>query len=71
MVSGKKVSDDSKAQQYLHQGINQADFSRKFMLAEHVEVTDAQMEQGLLTINLHREVPATQQPRKISIGQAA
>ncbi|MCJ8351909.1 Hsp20 family protein [Moritella sp.] len=53
---------------WLHQGINQADFSRKFALAEHVQVLGAEMVQGLLTINLQRQVPAALQPRKVTIG---
>ncbi|SQD76732.1 Hsp20 family protein [Moritella yayanosii] len=53
---------------WLHQGINQADFSRKFALADHVQVVGAEMAQGLLTINLQRQVPAALQPRKVTIG---
>ncbi|KXO12799.1 Small heat shock protein [Moritella sp. JT01] len=52
----------------LHQGINQADFSRKFALADHVHVLGAEMAQGLLTINLQRQVPEALQPRKVTIG---
>jgi len=52
----------------LHQGINQGDFNRKFALAEHVQVLNADMHQGLLTVNLHREVPEALKPRKVTIG---
>lgn len=67
LITGKKqpVAQDSTL---LYQSINQADFSRKFGLAEHVHVLNADMHQGLLTINLHREVPEALQPRKIDIG---
>ncbi|QFI37087.1 Hsp20 family protein [Moritella marina ATCC 15381] len=53
----------------LHQGINQTNFSRKFALADHVHVVNADMHQGLLTINLNREIPEALQPRKIVIGR--
>ena len=52
----------------LHQGINLANFERKFALADHVQVVGADMVQGLLTINLQREVPEALKSRKITIG---
>ncbi len=52
---------------YLHQGISNRDFERKFNLAEHVEVTEADMENGLLAINLVRKVPETLKPKTIEI----
>lgn len=67
--SGTKEQVGSDTQQFLHQGINQSDFSRKFELADHVQVQSANMEQGLLSINLTREVPAALQPRKVAIGK--
>jgi molecular chaperone IbpA len=78
--SGKKESGNKEASpketvdnatpRFLHQGINQSDFSRKFVLADHVQVQSANMEQGLLSINLTREIPAALQPRKVAIGKA-
>lgn len=62
----KQHMEDSSAM--LYQGINQADFSRTFALADHVQVVSADMEQGLLVVNLHREVPEALKPRKVTIG---
>ncbi len=64
----------SKAQQaqerrFLHQGIANRTFERKFNLAEHVEVTDARLNSGLLTVSLVREVPEAMKPRSIPIDQ--
>ncbi|GGG48020.1 heat-shock protein IbpA [Pseudohongiella nitratireducens] len=68
-VTGKKQADD-KSRTYLHQGIAARNFERVFQLADHVKVTDAQMENGLLHIELEREVPEAMKPRQIPIGRA-
>jgi molecular chaperone IbpA len=68
VISGKKLLVE-KSTTLLHQGINQANFKRKFALADHVHVVNADMHQGLLTINLNREIPESLQPRKIAIGR--
>jgi len=67
-VSGKKhnTQDDRK---YLHQGIPNQSFERKFNLADYVEVTGADLSNGLLNINLVKEIPETMKPKKISINQ--
>jgi len=65
-VSGKKANSEEK--KYLHQGIASRAFERKFNLADHVEVKGADLNQGLLTINLVREIPDAVKPRTISIG---
>jgi len=67
VITGKKQLVETTST-LLHQGINQADFSRKFALAEHVHVLGAEMAKGLLTINLQRQVPEALQPRKVTIG---
>ena len=67
VITGKKQPVEVTST-WLHQGINQADFSRKFALADHVHVLGAEMAQGLLTVNLQRQVPETLQPRKVTIG---
>ncbi|QUM89909.1 Hsp20 family protein [Moritella sp. 36] len=67
VVTGKKQPVEVTST-LLHQGINQADFSRKFALADHVHVLGAEMAKGLLTINLQRQVPEALQPRKVTIG---
>jgi molecular chaperone IbpA len=66
-VSGRK-SDDKNDKQFLYQGIATRAFERKFNLADHVEVTDAEFNNGLLTVNLVREIPEAMKPKTISIN---
>ena len=54
---------------YLYQGIAERGFERTFQLADHVKVTGANLEHGLLDIDLHREIPEALKSRKIAIGQ--
>jgi molecular chaperone IbpA len=65
-VSGKKSDEENR--QYLHHGIAHRGFERKFNLADFVEVTDASLKNGLLTIELKKNVPEELKPRKIEIG---
>jgi molecular chaperone IbpA len=65
IVVGKRQAKDGV--QYLHQGIAQRGFDRRFELADHIEVTDASLENGLLSIELKREVPEAMKPRTIQI----
>lgn len=65
-VSGKKGEDDKR--DYLYRGIANRAFERKFNLAEHVEVNGAELENGLLTIRLVKEVPEAMKPRRIDIN---
>lgn len=65
-VRGKKTTED-KERKYLYQGIAARAFERKFNLAEHVEVTDAELRNGLLNIYLVKEVPEAMKPRTIEI----
>ncbi len=70
-VSGAKqakVGNDGKAVQVLHQGIAARAFERRFELADHVRVSGASLENGLLNIDLIREVPEAAKPRRITIG---
>lgn len=53
---------------YLHRGIARRAFERRFQLAEHVAVKDARLENGLLSIDLERELPEEMKPRKIAIS---
>lgn len=53
--------------QYLYRGIARRGFTRTFQLAEYVKVSGARLRDGLLTIELHREVPEAMRPRKIEI----
>jgi molecular chaperone IbpA len=68
-VSGKRGEDEKRA--YLHQGIAARAFERRFQLADHVEVTGARLEHGLLHIELKRIIPESKKPRKIEIGAVA
>jgi len=54
--------------QYLYRGIAGRNFERRFQLADHVKVSEARLENGLLTIALVRELPEALRPRKIEIG---
>jgi len=67
VVQGKK-GEDSSAGQFLHVGIAQRGFERRFELADYVRVEDANLEDGLLAIDLVREVPEAMKPKKIPVG---
>lgn len=66
-VSGKKPVDEGK-RNFLHRGIAARNFERRFQLADHVRVTGAQLVNGLLHIELVREIPEAMKPRKIEIS---
>lgn len=64
-ITGRRSTDVEH--KYLHQGIVQRPFTRKFNLAEHVEVEGAQLRDGLLTVRLLRQLPEALKPKRISI----
>lgn len=66
IVAGKKAEDDEV--DYIHRGIANRQFERRFGLADFIKVTDADLKNGLLSIDLIREIPGAMRPRKISIG---
>ncbi|MGO1189366.1 Hsp20 family protein [Vibrio casei] len=66
IVRGERQPEEGK--NYVYQGIAERDFERKFQLADYVKVLSAGMENGLLHIDLEREIPETMQPRKIAIN---
>ncbi|MCQ8186147.1 Hsp20 family protein [Parvularcula maris] len=66
-VTGSRSGEEGE-RKYLHQGIAGRSFERRFQLAQHLRVTGAKLENGLLHIELHREVPEAMKPRKIAIG---
>ena len=68
-VRGEK--DKQAQRQYLHQGIANRTFERKFNLADYVEVTDADLNNGLLTVNLLKEIPEAMKPKTIPINESA
>lgn len=71
-IIGKRPAGDD-ARTYLHQGIAGRSFERRFQLAEHVKIDGASLVNGLLNVELKREVPEAKKPRKIAIngGDAA
>ena len=69
IVAGKKAAED-KDRSYLHRGIATRAFERRFALADHVRVTGASHENGMLHIDLKREVPEALKPRRIEISSA-
>ncbi len=66
IISARKADGD-QARTYLHRGIATRAFERKFALADHVQVTGAVHENGMLHVDLHREVPEALKPRQIAI----
>lgn len=70
VVRGEKAPED-KQRQFLHRGIAARSFERRFQLADYVEVKAADLENGLLHIDLVRNLPERMKPRTISIGGGA
>lgn len=68
-VKGEKSreEDDSENSDFLYRGIASRSFERRFQLADHVEVVGAQLQNGLLHIELKREIPEEMKPRKIAV----
>ncbi len=69
-VTGKKTAE-TKEKHFLYKGISERNFERKFQLGDHVKVTNADLENGLLHIELEREIPEALKPRTIKIGTKA
>ncbi|WP_375056622.1 Hsp20 family protein [Zobellella sp. DQSA1] len=69
MVKGHK-EQEQESRNYLYQGIAERGFERRFQLADHIKVVGADLENGLLHIDLVREVPEAAKPKTIAIGQA-
>lgn len=67
LVVGQKKGQE-REREYLHRGIAGRTFRQSFNLAQHVSVTGASLENGLLTVELKREVPEALKPRRIAIG---
>lgn len=68
VVAGKKQPSDGKGE-YLHRGIAWRPFKQTFSLADHVEVSGATLVNGVLTVELRREIPEALRPRRIEIGK--
>ena len=66
-VTGRKPAND-EAKKYLHRGLAERDFERRFQLADYVVVKGADLTNGLLSIELNRELPEALKPRQIEIN---
>jgi molecular chaperone IbpA len=69
IIEGKEYQSDSEKIEpnYLHKGISNRDFRREFQLADHVEISNAHLELGILSVHLKREVPEDAKPKTIAI----
>ena len=70
VITGNR-EDEEEDGEFLHRGIATRSFERRFNLADHVKVVAASLENGLLHIELERELPEAMKPRKIEIGKPA
>ena len=66
-VSGARSETEDDERRFLYRGIANRSFERKFQLADYVRVVDARLENGLLHIDLRREIPEAMKPRKIDV----
>ena len=69
LVRGQKSDDNGS--NYVHRGIANRSFERRFALADHIQVRGADLKDGMLAIELVREIPEAMKPRKIDIGGAS
>ena len=67
-VTGRRAANDGEDRTFLHRGLAERDFERRFQLADYVVVTEAGLNNGLLTIELKRELPEALKPRRIEIN---
>lgn len=67
LVTGQTAADGQDEKQYLYRGIAGRNFERRFQLADHVKVTGAKLANGLLTIELQREIPEEKKARAIPV----
>lgn len=67
-VTGAKEAEGNDNRDFMHMGIANRNFERRFQLADHVQVSDAQLSDGLLNVSLVREIPEALKPRKIEIS---
>jgi molecular chaperone IbpA len=68
IVKGEKAAEVGAEVEYLHHGISGRSFIRTFSVAEYVEVKDAVLADGILTVKLERLVPESQRPKKIAVS---
>lgn len=68
VIKGEKQPNNDETK-FLHRGIAERSFERHFQVADHVKVVGAKLNNGLLIVELHREIPESAKPRKIKIGE--
>jgi molecular chaperone IbpA len=68
IISGEQYHDEPANYEYLHRGLSGRNFNQQFRLAEHVEVLDATIKNGILTVLLERKVPEEKKPKQIAIN---
>jgi molecular chaperone IbpA len=68
LISGQQNKNDPINYEYLHRGLSSRNFIQKFKLAEHVEVIDASIKNGVLSVLLERKVPEDKKPKNIAIN---
>ena len=70
VINSNKTVDakDAQERKFLHKGISERNFERKFQLGDHVKVLTADLGNGLLHVDLERVIPEAKKPRKIEIG---
>ena len=72
VVSGRKSEEsEQKGSDYVYRGIANRSFERRFALADHIQVRGADLKDGLLSVELVREIPEAMKPRKIDIGSGS
>lgn len=71
VITGNRADESEEKGEYLHRGIATRSFERRFNLADHVKVVAASLENGLLHIDLERELPEAMKPRTIKIGTSS
>jgi molecular chaperone IbpA len=69
-VQGRKAANEGEQRRFLHRGLAERSFERRFQLADHVIVDGANLADGLLSISLRRELPEQLKPRTVPIGTA-
>ena len=67
VIKGERKRDDDASYEYLHRGISRRDFTHTFTLADHVEVRNASIQDGILSVYLERQVPEEARPKSIAI----
>ncbi|MEO4001635.1 Hsp20 family protein [Mesorhizobium sp. CAU 1732] len=67
-IKGEKTEEQAEGSEFLHRGIAARAFERRFQLADHVEVNGAELKNGLLHIDLTRNIPEELKPRRIAIA---